>query len=288
MTDPDSNLIRYIGVTRNTLSGRLSGHLWDARRSGKKTHKCYWIRKLLSEGSIPKIFEVAVFNTPEAAYTAEMEWIHLHRLMGCSLVNTTDGGEGIWNRSGEIGAKIVATRRANGSYNISEETRRRMSIAVLSRPPFSKERRRSLCRVATTELEQAIIENYKNGESALQISKDLNVSRSVIFGALDREDIQKRSKTEASQLIASKPEFLNKMKLIGEQIAQLPQLDRMKKYGNKRRLPINIQNRIIEIFKDNPKISLREIGRKVGTAHGPVSKVLMVHGLIEKRSRNKP
>ena len=49
------NSIRYIGITINTLSYRLSGHLYKAKNIKHKTYRDYWIRSCLANGYTPRI-----------------------------------------------------------------------------------------------------------------------------------------------------------------------------------------------------------------------------------------
>ena len=292
LVDPGTNLGRYIGITKKRLSDRLSGHIWEARYAKKSTYKCHWLKEILINGQKPSIFELESFNTVSEARAAEVEWIRLHRLMGTPLVNTTDGGEGTFDSSGGIGRKIVATRRANDSYKRKPISNERLRQTLSERPPETEEqkleRRHRLCKIITLEMEDIIVKDYYSGISALQISKNLKIGGGAVATTLDRLGVKVRSRSETSIISQNNnPALTAQKKEQGKRTANLPELDRMKKYGNKTRLDISIQNNIVQIFKNNPQISLREIARQVGTSHTPVAKVLKVHGLIEKPIRNK-
>lgn len=89
LTDPRTNLARYIGVTFRGKA-RYREHLSRAATNGK-THRDCWIRNLLSAGLQP---ELAVVETGTGDWqAAERRWIALYRPLG-NLVNHTDGGEG--------------------------------------------------------------------------------------------------------------------------------------------------------------------------------------------------
>jgi hypothetical protein len=48
LINPNTNIVRYIGKTKNTLRKRLSQHIHSSKYKKEKiTHKENWIRKLL-------------------------------------------------------------------------------------------------------------------------------------------------------------------------------------------------------------------------------------------------
>lgn len=91
LSDPESQEIRYVGVTHNPLS-RLSEHLSKAK-GGENNHRACWIRSLLKKGLAP-LFQVVETGAGGGWADREMQWISDLRGKGCRLVNGTDGGEG--------------------------------------------------------------------------------------------------------------------------------------------------------------------------------------------------
>lgn len=87
--------IRYIGVTHRTLQQRLRGHLQKVK-SGDRTHRSNWIRKLLAAGVQPliEIVDSGVDDVGRVWDVTEIVWIKHFRDMGCPLTNATDGGQG--------------------------------------------------------------------------------------------------------------------------------------------------------------------------------------------------
>jgi hypothetical protein len=116
LIDPRDNSVKYIGRTHKPLKKRLDGHLADARR-GSKSHRCKWIRKLLSKGLIPSI--EALENVAwDKGSEREQYWIAWYGRK--NLVNGTDGGEGTLGLS------------------VSKETRAKQSLSHAGKPTWNK------------------------------------------------------------------------------------------------------------------------------------------------------
>ena len=105
---------RYIGQTQQSLTKRLSGHLYDAER--KNNYVQCWIRKLIKQNIKPQIILIdnnGIWNESEKYY------IQKYRKDGHKLTNLTDGGNAFSGMSGEY----------NPFYGKkhSEETKRKIS-----------------------------------------------------------------------------------------------------------------------------------------------------------------
>ncbi len=98
LIDPRSGLVRYVGVTVD-LRRRYRRHLTDSGDS----YRVRWIKKLLEMGLKPGL---VILETVEVAVCqeAERKWIKHFGREG--LVNTTDGGDGLWNPSEDVRRKI--------------------------------------------------------------------------------------------------------------------------------------------------------------------------------------
>lgn len=130
--DPRTSQLRYVGKTRGRLTTRLYNHL----RVKDKTHRSNWFSKMEREKVLPEIFEIEVVQDWREA---ERFWIAYFRSIGCKLVNTTFGGDGLsgagptsfkrgqkaWNEGKTYGAetraKIAAANRARVHPKWSEE-----------------------------------------------------------------------------------------------------------------------------------------------------------------------
>ena len=81
----------------------MAGHLNEARRD-KASHKCNGIRKILSEGRLPRI--TLIEEVQGDGCKEEIAWIKYFRDHGIKLWNATDGGEGVVDSTGEVARKI--------------------------------------------------------------------------------------------------------------------------------------------------------------------------------------
>lgn len=107
-------IIRYVGVTRFSIFNRLKGHIREAR-SGKKSHKCNWLRKINFKSGT-KIIEI-VDNNTLSWQKAEKKWIKYYRDRGYPLTNENDGGKGGLNPSKEARLKnSIAHSGKNNSW----------------------------------------------------------------------------------------------------------------------------------------------------------------------------
>jgi len=97
----ENGKIRYIGKTYKGLSKRLIEHL-SVARSGKKNHRCNWMRSVMTRGYIPAITLIGEIKGDGCR--EEAAWIKYFRDEGVNLVNATDGGEGVpgWKPSEEM------------------------------------------------------------------------------------------------------------------------------------------------------------------------------------------
>lgn len=106
--------VRYIGFTRHGKD-RLAGHLGAALQvTFRKSHKNYWIRKVVREGGSIVFRPLCIVATADEAKVIEILAIRNYRSHGHDLLNHTEGGDG---------------RAAPHS----EETRAKMSASALAR-----------------------------------------------------------------------------------------------------------------------------------------------------------
>ena len=110
LLDPNTQEVRYVGVTRGILPYRLAQHLNQSRR-GVKSHKCNWIRSLLAQNLEP---EAVVLQIVSDENWAECERLWIAKFV--NLTNATSGGDG-----------FIGTR-------MSQETRDKIGNANRGRP----------------------------------------------------------------------------------------------------------------------------------------------------------
>ena len=91
----DETGIRYIGITKQELSARLSGHISSCKQAFKnkksRHYRHCWIKSLLNKGKKPIISLIAEFKSSKEVKQAEINTIKLYT----NLVNSTAGGDGI-------------------------------------------------------------------------------------------------------------------------------------------------------------------------------------------------
>ena len=90
LSDPITNEIRYIGQT-NDIKRRYNGHLSSSINKNNKqynTHKCSWIRKLLTNNLTPIISIVETVNTLEESNIRENFYIEKLTNEGAKLTNS--------------------------------------------------------------------------------------------------------------------------------------------------------------------------------------------------------
>lgn len=96
LIDPTTSKIRYIGRTTNSLNTRLVGHISKSKIG--KTHKDFWIQKLLKSGHIPIIKLYTVIIGWKESHKYEQQLINKALKFGFILTNTDDRGEGCLNK----------------------------------------------------------------------------------------------------------------------------------------------------------------------------------------------
>jgi len=111
--------VRYVGQTRIALDRRLYRH-WVTATAGAREHRAVWMRAVKAAGGDVLIAEVDRVPFYEAD-AAETTHVARFRALGCDLTNRTDGGRG------------------KRGWDVSPETRRKMSEAAKRRPPRSPE-----------------------------------------------------------------------------------------------------------------------------------------------------
>lgn len=135
--DPDTMAVRYVGFTSKTLEKRLARHV--AASKNERNHRANWIRSLVSVGKRPAILLVEGVSL-ENWQERERFWILHFRSIGCSLVNSCEGGKGIIGPSNEVREKMSL---ANLGRKHTEETCLKMSRAKIGKN-FTLEHRRKI------------------------------------------------------------------------------------------------------------------------------------------------
>lgn len=104
LIDPFTFKVRYIGKTIK-LKQRYQNQLNES----SNTHRCNWIKGLLSSGKKPIQVVLQELEDCEDWQKAEMNWIRIAKKYKWNLVNSTDGGDGVTNLSKESKEKMLKT-----------------------------------------------------------------------------------------------------------------------------------------------------------------------------------
>ena len=86
--------IKYVGVTIQNLTDRLSNHRRNIWETKNPTNKEKWIDRLKREGVQPEIKLLEECETVELMYEQEIVWIQNLRKQGYKLANTSKRGRG--------------------------------------------------------------------------------------------------------------------------------------------------------------------------------------------------
>jgi GIY-YIG catalytic domain len=104
LAHPITKEIRYIGKSQR-VDKRYADHLKDK----SKTHKVNWIQSLIRCGLTPEL--ILLEEMPDDGDWIERErfWIADAKGKGWNLVNSTDGGDGVLNLSGDGKRRLLET-----------------------------------------------------------------------------------------------------------------------------------------------------------------------------------
>lgn len=122
LVDPITEIPRYVGITQRSLRERFSGHMSDIyNRPELNPHKTNWFKKLLKGGKIPRIEQIAEFDTEEEMKQFEMDYIKKYKDT-YKLINQTIGGDylGFRSHTRDTILKKKSTRAVT-QYNILGE-----------------------------------------------------------------------------------------------------------------------------------------------------------------------
>lgn len=143
LTD-EQGIVRYVGKTSFDLARRLKEHLQEARR-GKKSHRCNWIRSLVSRGLAPTI--KLVDTVQGNGNVEEIALIAKYRADGMKLVNGTHGGDGIpkGHKFGPQSEDQIMRGKDHWNYGNTtpDEVKKKISEANKGKPPTFRGRKHS-------------------------------------------------------------------------------------------------------------------------------------------------
>ena len=133
LLDPHNDVIRYVGITKQTLKERIRQHIKSAR-NGVRLPVCAWIRKILSESLQPRAHIIEETDD----MMREAFWI-AHHGGTTKLLNVIDATENSPAKYAEVCLKISQSLKGK---KLSPEHREKLRIAHLGHSPSAETRRR--------------------------------------------------------------------------------------------------------------------------------------------------
>lgn len=77
LNEPNSDIVRYIGLTKNELKKRYEGHF---SRVNNPSHKASWVKGLRNKGLRPSMILIEDGLTKEQALQKEIQYIKLFKV----------------------------------------------------------------------------------------------------------------------------------------------------------------------------------------------------------------
>lgn len=116
LKNPTTNEIKYVGVTVNDISKRLSQHISDTVKN-PQLYKAKWISSILKQGIRPIIEVIEICNKDTWA-DREIFWIKKYKEEGIKLTNILPGGKGVvlTRRKGDGSSKPIHKYDIDGNY----------------------------------------------------------------------------------------------------------------------------------------------------------------------------
>lgn len=134
LVEPETGEIRYIGVTKHDLRGRLRAHMNEAMRRRPDgnfalapSHRRHWIRSLAERSMQPSIIELEAIKNSERK-EKEVAWIAAGRAAGLRLVNSTLGAEGPMNYKPNWSARAANSASQKLRFANPAEVERQRSL----------------------------------------------------------------------------------------------------------------------------------------------------------------
>lgn len=220
LKDPNTDLIRYIGMTGCSIKKRLNEHI----RCNDKSRRRNWIFSLKNKESSPIIELIEDNLNLIDACNKEIEYIKLFKSAGAMLVNSAIGGQRGMNgfkHSEETRKKQSESRKGLPSWNIgipmSEDAKKKLSKSKTGKGlgnkhrqgkipynkgiPLQEDRKKYLSEFNKGKLPpnynkskyniEAIVELYNHGVKITHIAKQFNCNHSAIRYLLQRHTFYK-------------------------------------------------------------------------------------------------
>lgn len=161
LSEPETGAIRYVGKTSRSPAKRLAQHICRTSLTPKR-HSCRWIAGLVNRGLKPAMEVLEIVPDDGDWQAAERRWISYYRESGASLVNLTDGGEGVGGYVWPSGRREEMRQRFKGRQ-FDDEWRAKISAAKKGRPgakPSAETTQRRVDATRATRLKKALAKTH--------------------------------------------------------------------------------------------------------------------------------
>jgi hypothetical protein len=189
LCNPETKVIRYIGKSER-VKQRYQNHLNETYQ----THKTNWIKSLKRKGLKPELIILEKITNESIWQEREREWIKTAGEFGFKLVNSTDGGDGVLNISGEGKKRMLATwkgrkhkpesiekMRIRSSQQIkTEKSKNKLSKKMAGREITWKDKLQKANRKFDDAKLKLVIEDLNNGMKVIDAAKKYGVHRTTI------------------------------------------------------------------------------------------------------------
>lgn len=189
LIDPFTSKVRYIGKTV-----KLKQRLDNQCNEKSKTYRSNWIQSLLKKGKKPVQVILQTLQDNEDWQFAERRWIYVAKKYGWNLVNTTDGGDGVLNLSGESKERMLKTwvgrkhkpesiekmRKANSGRIKTDLSKDKLSSNMAGRKVTWKDKLQYANRKFDEQKLQQIITDLSNGMKVIDAALKYKVHRTTV------------------------------------------------------------------------------------------------------------
>ncbi len=188
---PIDNMVRYVGITSQSLKERLRGHCKE-----KRSYRWNWINKLKTQGKKPIIKLVCENLTEKQACAMEIDLIAVYKgIVFDKLTNTHTGGNipPSWSGKKHTQQTIEKCRQVRLGCKHSPEAIEKMKIAgleVQTRPGIKEINRQThLGKKATKETKQKMSEAHKGRKPTQKMLKAFRVHNEKKMRAVEQYDL---------------------------------------------------------------------------------------------------
>jgi len=274
LLEPNTELVRYVGLTRKSLKERLRKHLSEKLRGKKATYKYNWIQSLKEKNLKPEIILLEDNLTLDEANKKEIIYIKTFKSFGAKLVNVSIGGNcgaSGYKHSDELKEYF---RYLNKGRFVTQETRDKLSKSLKGKTSWNKG-------IPMREDVKLKLSKIKTGISSIKKGRtkfDINLIIDLIKKGFAINEIMKKidcSKDVVSRLINNikDEELKNELKKIiyENKIKKISKQKTGKETKNKNISKYDVKH-IIELYKNGSKKI--EISKKMKIPLSTLTRIL--------------